>query len=588
MKKYLISIFIAFLLIMPVVISSPLAAEAPKPAMEWHCLESKVCSDPQAQCSGEGVAGHRARLATKADDLPRRNQQAYVFACITTEEGNVCTTGNSQVDLASVGYDGVAKLKQSSATGGFEFQGLFRPDGKTPAAADQIKANSQGKLTVGGQIVEPLEWQDYTPRGVGRKWLALNLVDPLQIEMGTGGQQQGTFTFEGALSKCVAINWDPYGIVFDSQSLEPVAGVAVTLTKKRDNGQFTLVGGSDAVSIINPLYTQEDGAFSFFVPDGIYKLAATASNFIFPNEPLKLNPNYLKAYSDIYRGEEIVQKGNIEHRDIPIDAKITPYTAPIKLISYFPLLDKGTNTLILQGRVSHPLTTINVYAKKPSTVNPKTFVRTRIFLTASSDKQGKFDLKIDLNKLQPTEFVGDVEFIKSPLMKQEATPNFFSLEPIFNYVEGYAYDENGKLLINSTVGVYLKFSNKPAYETKTDEKGFFKISSEYLPAMTYVIKYTTPTGFSYATTTSRFIANNGQYLQTEKVNLYSLKNKRGQTFKSAQMPFTTTLGPGEQQAPEGAGAQKPTNIFLVAIILLLLTAAVATAGGLYLAKKVKS
>ncbi len=213
-------------------------------------------------------------------------------------------------------------------------------------------------------MVEPLEWQDYTPRGTGRKWLALNLIDPIELEMGRGGQQQGTFTFEGALSKCVEIHWDPYGIVFDSQSLEPIPGVAISLLKKRDNGQFTLVKGADVVSIINPLYTQEDGAFSFFVPDGTYKLEASASNFNFPNNPLKLNSNYSKIYSNIYRGEEIVQKGEIEHRDLPLDSKNSPYIAPVKLMSYFPLLDKGSNTLILQGRVSHPLTTIKCLCKK--------------------------------------------------------------------------------------------------------------------------------------------------------------------------------------------------------------------------------
>ncbi|MBI3366132.1 hypothetical protein HY041_00695 [Candidatus Roizmanbacteria bacterium] len=246
--------------------------------MQWHCLQNTYCASADAKCQA-GVGGHRVKLTTKASDLPARNKPTGVFVCIGTKEGNVCTSGDGAFDQQMVGYDGLAILGQSVK---YQFQGLFRSlDGSSVEPAS-IVSNNQGKLSnkVGNtfQIIEPLEMQDYTPTSLPRKWLALNLVEPKKIEIaGLGGEQQGTFTFEGALGRCKAISWDPYGIVFDSQSLEPVTGVKVTLMKKRENGKFTIAVDEDIPSILNPITTVEDGAFEFFVPDGTYRVDPTKS-----------------------------------------------------------------------------------------------------------------------------------------------------------------------------------------------------------------------------------------------------------------------------------------------------------------------
>jgi len=552
--------------------------EITKPAMSWHCLSSEVCSKADSKCSGVGVLGHRAKLTTKAGDLPAKDAATTVFVCIATEQGNVCTSGDSQLDLRTVGYDGVAKLKTSTATGGYEFQGLFLKDGKTPVNNAEIKANAGGKLSAPVeqtqtrkiisevlavaapadkyQVVEPMEWQDYTPKGIARKWLALNLMDPVKLQVGTGGQQQGTFTFEGAMGRCAAIAWDPYGIVFDSQSLEPVKNATVTLVRKRITGQYSLVTGDDVPSILNPIVTSEDGSFSFFVPDGTYKLQVSAVDYVFPYSTAKLNSGAKKIYSDLYRGEDIVQKGKIQHRDIPVDSLSTPKTSPVKLISYFPLLDKGTNSYIIQGKVSHPLARVSLYGKKGNANGKDGFVRTRLLAAESADKTGQFEIIYDLNNLEINEMVGDLEVVKVTLatgttnvkgVGTETDVATLTLDPILNNLEGYAYDVNGQVMPKATVGVYLKFSKNPAFETKADDKGFYRISSEYLPPMAYDIRYTSAGGVSNTVSTAKFIAQNASYFQSKKTNLYEFKNKNGEVFKAtAREKFSDSQTPDSQ------------------------------------------
>lgn len=608
MKKLLIALTLFFLsLSIAYSVSAVTTVPQAKPVQQWHCLQTAHCSDPGTNC-GTGpsvVPGHRVLLNTKVGDLPTRNAQTTPFVCVATQEGNICTSGDDDWDLLTVGYRGLSRLKTLTS---YEFQGLFGTRGTTKVSARDIYANDQGKLsiiakqsrnfqlipevlavaTMGNkyQLVEPLEMQDYTPVSHLRKWVALNLIAPQQIEMGQGGEQQGTFTFAGALARCASIAWDPYGIVFDSQSLEPVMGIQVSLLKQRDNGQFTLASGEDVVSILNPVTTVEDGAFEFYVPNGTYRLGLKAPNFIFPSIA-KLNPNYSKIYSDVYHGENIVEQGVTQHRDVPIDSKTTPYHSAVKVIDYFPLLDKETNSFVMQGRVSHPLTTINVYGKKPSGSG---FVRTKLLATYTADKVGNFKIDYNLNQLAATEVVGDIEFIKpdynnltnsteTAATKKSAV---LSIDPIPNYLEGYAYDKNGKPLVNATVGVYLNASNKSAYETTTDQNGFYRISSEYLPAMSYGIKYITTGGVSVPVSTSDFIAQNAKYLETQRTNLFAFKNKNGQVFTATvRNKFSGTTGtngtPGTTGEPN-LMVQSNTQAALLPIILILAILGIGSLG----------
>lgn len=535
-----------------------------KPALEWHCLKYEHCwanaEGGGKNCSAQN--GHRARITTKTTDAPRKGEKSTIFVCIATEMGNVCTSGSTEGD-AVLGYDGQAKLAQSTATGGYKFEGLFWSDGKTPVDNNQIYANDAGKLAVPAtqlpqqvqtrslipevnaamknmseyRIVEPLEWQDYTPKGIARKWLVLNEVPSQTLAMGTGGQQQGTFTFEGALAQCVPIAWDPYGIVFDSQSLEPIAGAQVSLNKKQLTGAYTLFVGDEVASIINPQYTIEDGNFTFFVPDGTYKLNISKAGFTYPNKKT-LAQNVYKVYSDIYHDEDIIQKGAIQHRDVPIDSLGAPYTSSVKVLAYTTILSKASHEFVIQGKVSHPLTIIKVYGKKPSG-NGNSYVRTKLLGTYKANKIGQFELKFIMSKLDKTEIIGDIEFIKpdyknlSNTAGLESQKTLFSVEPILNYVEGIAYDDSGKPLANSKVGVYLNQATKSIYETKTDEKGHYKITSEYLPPMSYSLKYLQPGGTTYSVPTTKYIAQNAEYIEENKVNTSTFHDVSGKVVSSS-------------------------------------------------------
>lgn len=572
----------------------------PKPVQQWHCLQNTYCANANAKCQ-PGVAGHRVKLTTRATDLPARNQPTGIFVCIGTKQGNICTSGDGAFDKKMLGYNGLSILGQVVQ---YQFQGLFRSSNGQPVSPKDIVSNSSGKLSVVStqvmnlefppavyavakppryQIVEPLEMQDYTPVSLPRKWLALNLIQTIPLAVGKGGQQQGTFTFEGALGKCAAISWDPYGIVFDSQSLEPVAGIKVTLTKKRANGEFTIASGDDTPSVLNPITTVEDGQYEIYVPDGTYRLELSNPNFTFPSTA-KLNPNYSKAYSDIYRGEDIVEKGETIHRDVPIDSKTTPYHSPVKLIAYAPLLDKGTNTMIIQGKVSHPFTKVNIYGKKPSTDKQGTFVRTKLLMTLTADKKGEFDIRYNMYNLGPNELIGDIEFVKSDFVTNQVDTtttvknDTLVVEPILNYLEGYAYDQNGKPIPNAKVSIYLELSSESAYEIIADANGFYRISSEYLPPMAYNIKYSGAQGTS-SVTTSQFIAQNAKYLETQKSNLFVFKDNKGQTFSLEQRAKFTSESAVNEPSAQGKTAenqitqgnqQGASNILPLVIILVLL------------------
>ena len=148
---------------------------------------------------------------------------------------------------------------------------------------------------------------------------------------------------------------------------------------------------------------------------------------------------------------------------------------------------------------------------------------------------------------------------------QAATIN---IDPIPTYLEGYAYDSTGAVIANATVGIYLTFSSKPYYETKADDQGYFKISSEHLPRMAYELRYTTPTGVIIKTTTSQFIGQNQQYLTQAKVNLNVYKNGQGKTITT---PLSPTTKPGV-----GPTTPTPTNNLLVLIggLIFLLVAVI--------------
>lgn len=612
MKKLYFCSFILstlfFLLIKPQVIFGQAAQE------RWICLKAKRC-DKVSSCNNLPISAtvHKSWLTTDDDVKPLPNTATYIVECISTRKGQICTTGKKDTDMIVYKKDNVAELSKRL---GYKFQGLYIKVGnKVKAVTNPIESSSTGEIG-------PLIWGDSTTSSHRRKWLALNYWTPLGAGVSSdtvGALQQGTidFDFDTAERDCVSISWDPYGRVFDSSSLEPIPDVSVKLFLKRTNGNFTLVTPSDIPggNIINPQITAEDGMFSFVVPDGTYKISVSNSNYTFPvNNLANLQANYSKVYDDIYpanTGEEIIQSGEIQHRDIPLTG-VNGYvsiTSP-KLIEYFYEVRPVTHKIVIEGRATHPFTKITAYSVKQSTINSSMSVRYRQLGQIKADKMGDFKLEIDQSTFEPTESFGEIDLAKvdltllaknsslidkakkiltkliNPVRAQTNTVTTINFNPIPTYLEGYAYDTTGKVIPNATVGVYLTFSNIPYYETKADQTGYFKIISGNLPDMAYDLRYTTTDGKIVEKTTTDFIAQNQKYLTSNKVNLNVFKNQQGKTItKESVTPAKTNISEKPVKTTTTNQTANKTNIVLIIGILAFFVITIVVILGIYLLKR---
>lgn len=433
------------------------------------------------------------------------------------------------------------------------------------------------------------------------KLMALNLVedtgagDSDDITQGNNNtQKQTTFTdFESAAvaSDCIAIAWDPYGRVFDSRSLEPIPNVQVRLLKRRDNNNFTTVTAGDVPSrsIKNPQITIENASFSFVVPDGTYKLMASAANYDFPSK-LIINPNYKYIYSDIYRAEEIIQKGKMQHRDIPLDSiNGTPgYFSP-KILGKF-VTRKTDGTIAIDGSISHPYGIVKAYCGKGGG-NPTTLIN-----STQADKEGSFKINIDQKKCSAAEMfnvltVEKVDLTIYPFTKQgqeglAKLNTSYKMLPIPSYLEGYAYDENKKIIPSASVGVYLFGGTKPYYQTTADEKGYFKIESKHLPLWQYTIRYRSLSGIKTQITTASFITVNNQFISSRKIDLYSPKNLGQNKTTSTSLKEN---GPKTQINPTSIASSisniQSNKIFLIVVILIILVIITSIIIGIYVFKQ---
>lgn len=559
-----------------------------------------VCLKPVKALSGKGDPHFRQTLQT-GDVKPLALSKTYIIECIATDGGQTCTTGNSALDLDANVYakDNYSALKNGI---GYKFVGMYKADGTT-AEPNPVTSAADGDL---GNI----EWEAQSAHHL-RKFLAMNLWDPATAAVGEqGGQQQGTFNFDTAEKNCVSISWDPYGRVFDAGTLEPVSGAKVTLMLKKNDAYVPmttndLVGGN----LINPQVVGADGAFSFVVPDGDYKLVTVPA----PVTALTaIDANYTKAYSDIYpagTGEEIHQAGAIQHRDVAVPTQNTNATP--KLMEYF-YQTTPDGMISLEGSTSHPLTKILVKTSKIMAADPTAKVPYRTVGTFQADKNGKFSIKVDQNKFEKTaeytEIFSAVELVKVDLRQpasrslidhvlgfvkgfvkpvQAAESATIPFEPIPQYLEGYAYDASGKVLPNAKVGVFMDMSNAAYSQVTADAKGFFKLTSEHLPGYPFELRYTTAAGTIIKVKPSVFLAENQKYLVEQKINPYVGRDATNNIAPTAGPSATAgsrssakagTALPGNTAANPAVTAQKGTPTSYVGYIVILVVVLLVLVG----------
>lgn len=546
--------------------------------------------------------GQTLKAKGGASGAPLPNAKTYIVECISTDAGQICTLGTEALDLEVYGPpkpedDNKTHLQQLGSN--FEFYGMYnsyRPNATEPSdALNPLMSDAGGGLG-------DLFWRAKSDH-LDRKFFALNYVEPVTAAGAgaAGALQNGTFTFDQAnmAKDCAAINWDPYGRVFDSQTLEPIGNVSVTLLFKKNN-IFVPMTPSDLVggNIQNPQTTLIDGKFSFVVPDGEYKLVV-GSPFQFTSSLSEVHANYLKAYSDPYPfvptdiNGIIVEKGAIQHRDIPVKTRGTNTTP--KMMSYFYDADRRTGNSVVSGVVSHPLSKIVAHSVKVSTANPKLRIPYREIGSTLADKLGRFSLSIDQGILESKddyiELFDNIEIIKVDVRTFASSgiaAAHVHFEPILQYLEGFTFSSNGTALSNATVEVYKTMSNKPYSTTKTDENGYFKVTSEFLPTDPYELRYVTATGNVVKSTTSNFIATNQETIVTNKIDIYGYRDQKNKTVADLVKPTKTIAstnggrnanmtGINNQTTGQNNGTQSPVvnalgqNIgILIAIIVLII------------------
>jgi len=631
MKKTFLQLFLLLLSIFFVV---GVNAQEENYNERWTCLDATLATEDEEVPPISATAGepyqkytHAGILRTKGavNSNPAPNANTYIVECVqipTTlvipeavkQELNyqipqeVCTTSDSETDIFIWNNDRL-KLLQKLFSGWDYYQGWnylgYTPDGyykfdfitklEPENTNHYFQTDDQGNFKTG-----PFAYVNYILGSAERKFLAYNRLakEIATGYQGLGAQQQATikFTFEGAKTDCVSISWDPYGRVFDSQTLEPIPGVDVTLKIKKDN-IFRNVVNEDVPGkfIINPFLTKEDGRFSFIVPDGTYKLNAAMPGYQFPNSAANLHPNYKNIYSDIYRGENILQKGAMVHRDIPLDPVGPGQKYQPKIIGIFQtILTDGIT--VVDGEVSHPLALVRAYCKK--TTNTKGTLNTEV----QADKNGVFKIRFNPDKCQidqgetygileveAVDLTSSLKSFKSiyqVLAAESPKRSSLVLNPIFNYVEGDAYDSKGQLMANATVGVYAIGDKNPYRTVTTDSKGHYVLTSNQLPGTPYNLKYTSAgkiNSASVTVSTSRYLAQNLPTIKKNHTNLYSYKIKEGETQPNKTVAQNNANKTGTTENKKNINNNQ--SLILVFAIILVLIGASIGAVGIYFLKK---
>lgn len=533
------------------------------------------------------------------NELSEAAQKEFKSAAHVPTE--MCTTGDSKTDLYIWGNDRLSLLRTYFPIIGYQFIGYYKLDFVTrlePESSNHyLKTDDKGNFKVGRFANVSFTLGDYD-----HKLLAYNRITDSQPP-GLGGDQQGQIPFDTASKNCTKIAWDPYGRVFDAKTLEPIMGANVIL-KINKNNIFTQMTGADMPGsyLNNPYLTKEDASFSYIVPDGIYKLEVSAPGYTFPSSGGAVHQNYSVAYSDLYYGDDIVQKGAIVHRDIPLEpnnqAVSEANQKPPKLMGMFQTTIQNGQTVI-EGRESHPLATVRSYCKKAD--NTKGTSNTMV----QADKYGNFVLNFNpaLCKIEKEEMYAALEIESRDLTQVKISNNMqgfdtlisqiknvfhavsatsprtsiYYLDPIPNRIDGYAYNDNGEVLPNATVGVYAIGDTNPLRTVQTDKSGHFSLNPNNLPKSPYALKYTSG-GKTTTITTSKFIAENLKTMQNKTPDLSASQ----QAFMSLQ--GNVTISPVQQQtnvqypqpkmkAPDILSTQmqdKTKTIIFITIMILIL------------------
>lgn len=222
---------------------------------------------------------------------------------------------------------------------------------------------------------------------------------------------------------------------------------------------------------------------------------------------------------------------NPKRVDVALKPVDTPYKRPIEVVQneYNQVWTGGKKYIKITLRVTHPLSLVklivnNIIVKDNGDGE---------LLPTMTDKSGFWKVLVrDYKVLSQNGFRIQVSknpdyYLYAGQSDDKITLNYDSILP---YIEGYAYNNSGKIIANAIVQVKLKMNSTTFYQTNTDENGYFVIQPKNLPPFDYYFIFTDPKNeLGYIKTTSKFVSDNNDYLTQEKINLLK-GTKNGQVI----------------------------------------------------------
>jgi len=458
---------------------------------------------------------------------------------------------------------------------------------------------------------------------------------PEPVGKGTDGdnttqqQAQATLVFPAGAENCTQIYWDPYGRIFDSVSLEPFSAGQATVTLLDEKGS------PSTNTFTNNVLIDDMGKYNIRInKDGNYKLNVTPkTNHTFTAS--LPDPKYSDLYGFIYKlGDpafvEIAQ--NPKRVDVALKPAGTPYTRSPDYISkeYLDVWYEGDTYTKIALRTVHPKTIVKVMVDGVELTQDGAGRA----LPKTSDKEGYWLALIKKEVFSQNGFT--IELIKNPQYYPLAkiSGNFFGrimnglsslfvkgvsaqqsikindpvspspkttngsttvvkFEPILDYVEGYSYDENSKVMPKAKVNVKLKMNDKIFSSTTTDDSGFFTLYPKDLPPYEFYLEIINPeTKKASIQTTSEFVKKNQAYLDSEKINLITATNhdqniidpKTGQLNKIDK----NYVAPKNNQPTTVAANKAAFDPAILVIVLVITLLVIVTLGLVFYIKRSKS
>jgi hypothetical protein len=536
-----------------------------------------------------------------AQQNPNQSDGAIHMVCLTAtrDGGHIALLSGTpfypdkKVEIWRKVYGRFEKAQYNTQEGESDFAVLG-------ATANQVIGNVEGKLVVDSdgsaqtkEAEKRVRVESVTPNSTTHLFYGVQQlnIDVLDAEK-TALKLSTFFPPVGGASNCVSVHWDPYGIVFDTVSLEPIPGIEVSLYKNAvAPGNIVPVGPGVSQ---NPYKVGANGMFNFIVPDGNYYLVPNVpSTYTYPASAAELSKLTTSQtyYSDFYTGGVIVQQGAIEHRDIPLvpkDPTNPSNTAPVVEADLTQYCVGEKCYQMVYGTCSHPGCIVKAYSGGKYIPNTE--------VTVGTNRQ--FEMTIDnslIDQTKPIEIRGE----KKPVVTATPTPtssaiiratdyllslvsknaeaatntssNTITLAPIPTYLEGYAYDEKIQAVPNATVLLVIpSMENRIVAKVKADQNGYIYIPASIVPPTSFELVIADKNGTVLnSVSTSTFIEQNKPYYEELQIDVFQNPDKETDLAKAEEIikeqernPITipfNSLQVGDNLSGERANTAPQTN-----------------------------